>query len=129
MTQPVIGIGTTVTFSGATGIINGSPILDHSLSDASSPEIRAMHSAVTGVVPYISSGVVEAGALEFNVPFDPDKNPYSALGATGSLAVTYSDGSVWTLPAVCNAFSYTAPLEDRATGTFGFRIKGALVIS
>lgn len=124
------GHGISVTFSGATGFIANLRGVRWGGSEL--PVVDDTHFGTTGARAFSPGSLPDHGEVELSMLFDPTKTPPVNTGATGTLAITWSDtgSTVWTASkAFCRRFSVDATDDvDRVMATAVFKLSGLVTI-
>lgn len=124
--MPDVGTGTTIAF--ATSSFTAE-VMNINGNDISRPDINTSHMGTTGYQTYIPGKLIEGGAVEMEIAFDPDSiPPISAVAET--ITVTFpipsgqSSGASVAFTGYINAWSWTDPLEEKMTANITVKVDG-----
>lgn len=124
------GHGISVAFSGATGFIANLRGVRWGGTEVG--VVDDSHFATTGAKAFSPASLPDHGEVELSMLFDPTKTPPVNTGATGTLAITWSDTATttWTASkAFCRRFSVDASNdEERVMATAVFKLSGPVAI-
>jgi hypothetical protein len=115
-----VATGITITFAGFTAeVLNVTP------PSPRREAINVSHQGTTTAHRFDPAKLVDWGELSLDVHFDPSVKP-PMTGSKGQCIITFADSAAttWTFQAFAVSFNASAPLENKATGTFVLKVDG-----
>jgi hypothetical protein len=98
-------------------------------SDVSRPDINTTHMGTTNYQTYIPGKLVEGGAIELEINFDPDATP-PITGVAETITITFPLPSGGITPAdveftgYINSWSWADPMEEKMTADVSIKVDG-----
>lgn len=122
-----LGTGGSVAFTGDGGLTNVE-LTAISWSGINRAMVDVSHLGTTNARVFKPGDLYDAGELSLDCHFEMDYLP--AMNTTGVMTVTIFEGGTNTIDWTANAFfqslEWTAPFEDKMTGTLTFKLSGVL---
>jgi hypothetical protein len=121
-----VGTGTTIAF--ATSSFTAE-VMNINGNDISRPDINTTHMGTTGYQTYIPGKLVEGGAIEMELNFDPDAQPPIA-GVSESITITFPTpaggitGADVVFTGYVNSWSWADPVEDKMSADVSIKVDG-----
>jgi len=120
-----IGTGTTITFPA--GMTITAEILNVSWDGAERGVVQTSHMGTTTWHTKLLSDLADPGAFEIECHFKGGEDP--PLGATGTVTISFPDGTNIVGNMGVRAFAMNDPLEDVMTSTYTLEALGAITLS
>jgi len=121
-----VGTGTTIAF--ATSSFTAE-VMNLNGNDMTRPDIDTSHMGTTGYKTYIPGKLLEGGAIEMEINFDPDATP-PLSGAAETITITFPLPSGQATPAdvefsgYINSWSWSDPMEEKMTADVTVKVDG-----
>ncbi len=120
----MLGHGTTLAFSAATGFIG--EILSLNRSGIERTPVPTTHFGTTGGKTFVPSDTYDPGELVLEMVHQPDVVP-PIVGAAGTLTITWPTGSeTEVFSGFLVGYEETAADEEQVRGTARFKASGAV---
>ncbi|MGB0972904.1 MAG: hypothetical protein ACPGVG_18395 [Mycobacterium sp.] len=123
MATPLIGTGTVITWSGATGFF--AEVLDANWTGRAPTILETTHMGTTGARTHDYGSLVEQGQIAVRMRHDAAIPP--DFSATGTCLVTWSDGEkVQAANALLAGYDITVAIEEYVEATATLKLSGAV---
>ena len=121
-----VGTGTTIVF-GTSGF--SAEVMTINGNDITREDIETTHMGTTGYKTYIPGDLVEGGAIEMEINFDPDAQP-PITGVPETITITFPLPAGGITPAdvefsgYVNSWSWADPMEEKMTADVSIKVDG-----
>jgi hypothetical protein len=118
-----VGTGTTVTHGGFSG-----DVLSVDIGGVTVDNIDTSHMGTTSWKTFLAHDLADAGEVTIEIAWDITASVPTMGGTAQTLTInpTGNTDAAITASAFINSFSVGIPLEDKMTGSFGFKLSGEI---
>ncbi len=119
-----VGTATTIAFGTSSFTAE---LLGLDGNDISREDIEVTHMGSTNYKEFIPSNLVDGGAVDMEILWDPDNQP-PVVGVAETITITFPSalavGAKLVFTGYVNSWSWGAPLEDKMTANFTMKVDG-----
>lgn len=126
-----VGTGTTVEFPSGTTFPH--EVTNIAWGGMERGSVETSHLGTTGQRTFIPTDLFDPGAVTLDINFDPTLDINDAISkAAGIVTITFTDGtstSTWASTGFMTSFDFSAPFEEKMTGTAVWKFDGQSLIT